>query len=939
MAKHLMGEKLKITTAANGTDGLGGGGGGGSGLDNNPFNSMGGRGGDGAMVLRIQMVDVSDPEPAVTVYATEVGYTNAMLEVRLLTLGDGADSAGASLRLSLNPDMSDPLFETNFPGPVSAVPVYFPVSCAPILANATYYAQATATNNLGVGGASAILSFQTLDPRPVFTASIDTDHIAPDISLSFTDPGWGNAITRITIQVSSTGDFSPADQTKVLLVNLAAMPTNLEHVALTALKSASPTYFRFTAENSRGYRATVERTVDLALNGDNVWSGLSDNVDDSGAYVFKGGMPSPGNTLYFTSPAGLSPVIDRDVTMPMLHFTGGTNDLIDTSHWKGYHSCGYDLSGSGLLVFTAASPILQASKGTNVVRNPIQFIRSNGDTVSIASKNGRIDLAGRLTLPGGVTNTTMSVSGEGGEVHFGGPSPDFMGKLSLSSSFTLSLDSPFALTNVSKIYFGGGWGSLTYLRNNTGAPMVFPRCEMMYNETGWSCTRSCYAGAPFVFPAGTLVWCPRSAGDSTMDADLVVKDLVVAKHGSNNNADMYKAGSGTLAVMNTTTWDANNCNHSIRLRGGCFWPQTPAGLPPSGELYVPDGASYYRTLGLSGDYSPTLDGSSTPRVFQSQSDARWGFTAFGGDRTVCWNADPSLNLTNTTSGNVAIRISNALAVTSVGTAYTNYYAYPACLVFGNRSEYADGTVLFRNPIRYELGQNWDTYTFFESTNHVVAARLRGSLKLGTSGRTWNFSGRKFGGYLALEADNPDFTGKVNVYEKGNLLVNSNLVARSVSVDAGSGLGGAGSLSTEDGTTVKSGGALFGGEWDKGGFLTLGGKLTFANGSALRVEVGPSNDRVGYVKLAPDASLSLGSPVYVDVATDPRVTPVRGMAIKVLDWSDVPYEPGAAPTRADFTARPESNSDIRDLYLFVRDDCLYVSYVSVRYPPSTIMILR
>lgn len=260
-------------------------------------------------------------------------------------------------------------------------------------------------------------------------------------------------------------------------------------------------------------------------------------------------------------------------------------------------------------------------------------------------------------------------------------------------------------------------------------------------------------------------------------------------------------------------------------------------------------------------------------------------------------------------------------------------------MFGNRSEFADGTVLFLNPIRYELGQDWDAYTYFESTNHVVAARLRGSLRLGKSGRTWNFSGNSFGGYLALEADNADFTGKVNVYEKGNLLVNSNLVAQSVTVQSNAGLGGTGSLDTVGGTTVKGGGALFGGEWNKGGVLTLGGKVTFESGSALRVEVGPSNDRVGFVKLASGAMLSLGSPVYVEVDTDPRVSPVRGTAIKVLDWSEASFASGAAPTRDDFVARPESNPDLRTIYLFVRDSCLYLSYISVRYPPATVLLLR
>ena len=345
------------------------------------------------------------------------------------------------------------------------------------------------------------------------------------------------------------------------------------------------------------------------------------------------------------------------------------------------------------------------------------------------------------------------------------------------------------------------------------------------------------------------------------------------------------------------------------------------------------------TLGLSDDYYPMLDGSATPRVFQGHTQTRWGFTGFGGDSTVCWNRDSSLNLTNTTSDNVSIKLSNATDMNSLGTAYSAYYAYPARLMFGNRSEFADGTVLFLNPIRYELGQNWDAYTYFESTNHVVAARLRGSLKLGNRDKTWNFSGRNFGGYLALEAENADFTGKVNVYEKGKLLVNSNLVARSVTVQSGAGLGGTGSLGTEDGTTVKSGGSLFGGEWDKGGVLTLGGKVTLEAGSALRAEVGASNDRIGMARLSAGSTLKLTAPVYVDVDTGPRVSPIRGAAVKILDWNEASFDSGSAPTREDFVARPEINSDIRSMFVFTRDDGLYVNYISVRYPQPTVMLLR
>jgi hypothetical protein len=217
--------------------------------------------------------------------------------------------------------------------------------------------------------------------------------------------------------------------------------------------------------------------------------------------------------------------------------------------------------------------------------------------------------------------------------------------------------------------------------------------------------------------------------------------------------------------------------------------------------------------------------------------------------------------------------------------------------------------------------------------------MRGSLKLGTSGKTWSFSGRNFGGYLALEAENTDFTGKVNVCDKGSLLVNSNLVAQSATVQSGSGLGGTGSLSTVGGTTVKSGGALFGGEWNKGGMLTIGGKLTLEGGSALRVEAGALDGSRGCVKLAAGSTLKLTAPIYVDVDTDPRVSPVRGASRKVLDWSEASFDSGSAPIRENFVVRPERNADLKKISVSVRNDGLYVGYATVRCPVQMIIIVR
>ena len=883
-------------------------------------------------------------EPQVGVTVSDVSYTNATFVVSVGSLGMDAgmttDASWTDLLLLVGTDsaLSSPLLAVPLDR-VSAAPSSVSKSLTGLSPNTTYYAQIRATNSLAVAGESIAAPFTTPNPAPVFTASVNTDHIAPDIVLSFTGAGWGEVVTRITVDVSTSGDFSHPSLSKTYTVDLAAMPANFNDIVLTGLPTESPLYYRFTAENAGGYSRSVEQSAssDLA-EGDNVWSGLSEDIDDPAAYVFAGGLPAPGKTLYFTTPAGLSPVIDRDVAMPTLRFTNGKTETVDTSFRDGYHSCGYNLSGSGVLSFTSEKPIVQASYGTNVIRNPILFSRSNSEAVtllSVGEDKAWLNLNGTLLLPNGVSNTTVKINGRGNTV-LSGASPDFMGQLSVEGG-RLTFANPNAMTNVSKVYFTG---DPTSVSNAIGAPLVFPRVSSIRMDNGWPGRKLHEYGAPFVFPQATFEWGIRDYDQSTFDADWVVSNVVVRKHGSNGDACGTKTGAGTFIVKGETSWYDPSVKSYVKLFSGCFWAQTDAGLPPSGEFYLPRDSAWQSTIGLSHDFNPMLDGSSTPRMFQESKWASWGFTGFGGDRTVCWNADPKLNLTNTTSGTVSIPLGDASHVNANGKPYNNYYAYPAYLMFGNRSEFADGTILFLNPIRYELGgQEWDAKTFFESTNHVVAARLRGSLKLGSANKTWTFTGRKFGGYLALEADNSDFTGKVNVTEKGNLLVNSNLVARSVTVQAGSGLGGTGELSTVDGTTVKSGGALFGGEWNKGGTLTLGGKVTFENGAALRAEVGETNENVGFVKLATGSVLKLGSPVYVEVDTDPRVSPVRGTAIKVLDWSEASFDSGSAPTPADFVARPEANPDLKGMHVSVRNNCLYVSYVSVRFPTPSMVIFR
>ena len=103
--------------------------------------------------------------------------------------------------------------------------------------------------------------------------------------------------------------------------------------------------------------------------------------------------------------------------------------------------------------------------------------------------------------------------------------------------------------------------------------------------------------------------------------------------------------------------------------------------------------------------------------------------------------------------------------------------------------------------------------------------------------------------------------------------------------------------------------------------------------------GAATVSVDTVKLAAGSVLKLGSPVYVEVDTDPRVSPVRGTAIKVLDWSEASVDSGSAPTPTDFVARPEANPDLKGMHVSVRNNCLYVSYVSVRFPTPSMVIFR
>ena len=564
-------------------------------------------------------------EPQVGVTVSDVSYTNATFAVSVGSLGMDAgmttDASWADLLLLVGTDSAlvSPLFAVPLDR-VTAAPSSVSKSLVGLSPNTTYYAQVRATNSLAVAGESIVAPFTTPNPAPVFTASVNTDHIAPDIVLSFTGAGWGEVVTRITVDVSTSGDFSHPSLSKTYTVDLAAMPANFNDIVLTGLPTESPLYYRFTAENAGGYSRSVEQSAssDLA-EGDNVWSGLSEDIDDPAAYVFAGGLPAPGKTLYFTTPAGLSPVIDRDVAMPTLRFTNGKTETVDTSFRDGYHSCGYNLSGTGVLSFTSEKPIVQASYGTNVILNPILFSRSNSEAVtllSVGEDKAWLNLNGTLLLPNGVSNTTVKINGRGNTV-LSGASPDFMGQLSVEGG-RLTFASPCAMTNVSKVYFTG---DPTSVSNAIGAPLVFPRVSSIRMDNGWPGRKLHEYGAPFVFPQATFEWGIRDYDQSTFDADWVVSNVVVRKHSSNGDACGTKTGAGTFIVKGETSWYDSSVKSYVKLFSGCFWAQTDAGLPPSGEFYLPRDSAWQSTIGLSHDFNPMLDGTSTPRMFQPASAA------------------------------------------------------------------------------------------------------------------------------------------------------------------------------------------------------------------------------------------------------------------------------------------------------------------------------
>ena len=86
-------------------------------------------------------------------------------------------------------------------------------------------------------------------------------------------------------------------------------------------------------------------------------------------------------------------------------------------------------------------------------------------------------------------------------------------------------------------------------------------------------------------------------------------------------------------------------------------------------------------------------------------------------------------------------------------------------------------------------------------------------------------------------------------------------------------------------------------------------------------------------------LKLTAPIYVDVDTDPKISPVRGADIKIVDWSEATFDSGSAPTSDNFVARAESNPDVTDVYVTAKEDGLYIGYTTDRVPSGMIIFVR
>ncbi|NLE40732.1 MAG: hypothetical protein GX615_02745, partial [Lentisphaerae bacterium] len=164
---------------------------------------------------------------------------------------------------------------------------------------------------------------------------------------------------------------------------------------------------------------------------------------------------------------------------------------------------------------------------------------------------------------------------------------------------------------------------------------------------------------------------------------------------------------------------------------------------------------------------------------------------------------------------------------------------------------------------------------------------------------------------------------------------------SFTVATGSSLGGTNRVGGAEGVTVQTGGTICGGEYGRGGSLTVDSAFKMEANAMLKAEI-PADPAagVGYVKLTntdPAKTLSLTAPIGVRIDADPA-GPYRG-SVKLLDWSGAVFKDGAVPQLATFVADIPAGSNVRNMYLSIQGSALYAAYVLDTVPLGSVFIVR
>ena len=156
--------------------------------------------------------------------------------------------------------------ETNLAAEATSVPASFAPAWAPLATNGLYYAQATAVNDNGETGVSALVSFRTLDPEPAAVgltpAGVGFGTVSATANLASFGAGSTNA--TVYLDCSILGDFSDAVSSAGVAVSSLPFTQNL---TTRGLIPGTNYYYRVRAVNTwgvEGVSATFEAVTEPA---------------------------------------------------------------------------------------------------------------------------------------------------------------------------------------------------------------------------------------------------------------------------------------------------------------------------------------------------------------------------------------------------------------------------------------------------------------------------------------------------------------------------------------------------------------------------------------------------------------------------------------------------------------------------------------------------